>query len=272
MPRVCILTDATAQFTRNDFPGRECVFTAPFRLEPTAPRRADSLPVNLPDQHLVPPSEQDFRHLYQELSRQYDSILVMALSAQLSPVAAHALSASTLYRNGASVEVLDTRTTSVGLGWLVEQAAAGAHAGETVGTIVKRIREAIKHIYFLLFIPDLGVLVETGYLSPSQVVVAGILGILPIFILEDGRLVPLNKAHSQRAVLEYFQEFLDEFEMPAQVALVHGTDQGAARINSLRQYIQASHPEANYSEHAFSPQLEALLGKQSIGMAIRQKG
>lgn len=272
MPRVCILTDSTAQFTRTDFPGRERVFIAPFDLKPVTRQGPDSLPLRFSGPRLVPPSPQDFRHLYQKLSREYDSILVLTLSSQLSPVAPHALSASTHFLNRVAIEVLDTRTTSVGLGWLVEQAVAAACAGEAVGTIVKQVREAIARIYFLFYIPELGALTETSHLSPAQALVAGMLGILPIFMLEDGRLAPLEKAHSQRAVLEYFEEFLDEFESPGNVALVHGVGQAMTRMSPLRQHIQDLHPETHFSEHVFSPQLEALLGMQSMGMAIMQKG
>jgi DegV family protein with EDD domain len=272
MSRVCILTDSTAQFTRTDFPGRERVFIAPFNLKSVAHQGADSLSRCFSGQHLVPPSLQDFQHIYQKLSRDYDSILVLTLSSLLSPVTQHALSALGQFSNHATVEVLDTRTISIGLGWLVEYAAGAAYAGEAAGSIVKQVRAAIPRIYFLFFIPDLNTLSKTGHFSPAQARVARMLGMLPIFMLEDGRLAPLEKAHTHRAVLECFEEFLDEFESPEHVALVHGIGQSMSRMGPLFQHIQEAHPSAQFSEYAFSPPLEAMLGNQSIGMAIMQKG
>ncbi len=115
-------------------------------------------------------------------------------------------------------------------------------------------------------------LAENGYLSPAQAQAAEILGMLPIFMLEDGRLSPLEKGHSQRAVVDCFEEFLDEFESPRRVALAHGLGHDSTRTRPLRQHIQEMHPEAHFSEHVFSPHLAALLGTRSIGMAIMQKG
>ncbi len=272
MSRVCILTDSTAQFTRTDFPGRAHVFVAPFDLKPVARRGADSLPRRFSNQYLASPSPQDFWRLYQKLSREYDSILVLTLSSQLSPVTGHALSASSRFSNHAAVEVLDTRTTAAGLGWLVEEAAGAASAGEAAGAIVKQVRAVIPCIYSLFFIPDLNRLAEAGHLHPAQAVVAGMLGMLPIFTLEDGRLAPLEKVRSHRAVLECFEEFLDEFESPLRVALAHGIGRTTLQTRPLRQHIREAHPEAQFSEHAFPSHLEAMLGTQSIGMAIMQKG
>jgi fatty acid-binding protein DegV len=96
------------------------------------------------------------------------------------------------------------------------------------------------------------------------------LGILPIFILEEGLLAPLEKVHSLRSGLEYFEEFLDEFEFPRQVALTYGTGVTRVKISPLRQHIQEVHPASHFSEQPFSPHLEALLGPQSFGMAIMQ--
>jgi len=272
MSRVCILSDSTAQFTRPNFPGRERVFVASFGLEPALPPgRVPPLERSI-GSHLIPPSRQDFRDYYERLSTEYESILVLTVSSQLSPAASHALAASAQVSNPVKVEVLDTRTISVGLGWLVELAAGAAAAGESAGAIIRQVRLAAARIYTLFFIPNLGPLSQAGLLSPAQALVAGMLGMLPIFMLENGQLVPLEKAHTQRAVLEYFEEFLDEFEYPEHVALVHGTESTRLRTSSLREHIQENHPGAHFSDLAFSSHLEALLGAQSISMAIMQKG
>ncbi len=272
MSRVCILTDNTAQFTRTDFPGREHVYLAPFDLETVEAQGKDPIRNVFSGQRLVPPSDQVFLQQYQDLAARYDSILVLTISALLSPALSNALSARARFHNPARVEVVDSRTTSIGLGWLVAEAATAICAGESLGTLVKRVHAASGRIFFLFFVPEMDALAINGHLSHAQALVADILGILPIFLLEEGRLAPLEKARSQRAVLEYFVEFLDEFETPADVALVHGRKVPAGRMQPIRQHIQEIHPQALLSEQVLTPALEALLGAQSFGMAILQKG
>lgn len=271
MPHACILTDNTAQFTRHTFPGKENVYVVPLALERIVePGEVPML--DTPELRLLHPSAQDFNRHFKELSQKYDSILVLTLSSQLFPLDSYALAEAAQSHNHVEIEVMDSRTTSIGLGWLVEQAASAAQAGESCQKIIKLVQRASAGIYFLFFIPDLGALVNTRHLTPTQAMAAAMLEMLPIFMLEDGRLAPLEKAHSPRAVIEYFEEFLDEFEFPGRVALVHGSGQEAGRLSQLRQHIQTAHPLAQSTEHAFTPELELLLGRRGLGMAIMQRG
>ncbi len=224
-----------------------------------------------PHLHLQHPTAKDYEVLFDRLSHEYDSILVLTLSSDLYPLAAQALSAAARFENHLEIEVLDSRTTSIGLGWLVEQAARAAQAGVAFSAIRKQLIGKIAGIYFLFFIPNPDGLVNTRHLTPSQAVVARMLELLPIYLLEDGRLAPLEKASSPRAVMEYFSEFLNEFENPSRLALVRGTDQPASRLGQLRQHILAGYKEAHFSEHTFPAELEFLLGRESIGLAIMQK-
>jgi DegV family protein with EDD domain len=270
MPRVCIVTDSTAQFARAAFPGRERVFITPFALDREI-QEGEVPQLDEPRLYLQHPTTQDYEYLFDKLSHEYDSILVMTLSADLYPLAPQAISAAARFENHLEIEVLDSRTTSIGLGWLVEQAARMVQTGLSYNNIIKQVREKISGIYFLFFIPSPEGLVNTRHITPSQAVVTRILDLLPIYTLEDGRLVPLEKASSPRAVMEYFAEFLDEFENPVRLALVRGSTQPASRLGQLRQHILATHPEAQFSEHTFPAELELLLGRESIGLAIMQK-
>ena len=270
MPRVCIVTDTTAQFTHSQFPGQELVVITPFALEREVQKGEIPL-LDMPELRLQHPTEKDYELLYHKLSRDYDSILVLTISSELFPLAPQAQKAADKYHHHPEIEVVDTRTTSVGLGWLVEQAARAAQAGEKCSAIARQVREKITSIYFLFFIPNTDGLVNTRHITPSQALVARMLDMLPIFLLEEGRLVPQEKAGSLRMVMEYFEDFMDEYENPARLALVRSAGQPAVRLGQLRQHIRSSHPETHFSEHTFPAELEPILGRESMGMAIMQK-
>jgi DegV family protein with EDD domain len=266
MSSVCILTDGTAQFTQNDFPGHERVYFAPFTIPPAALQTTDSRPeAGVP---LIPPSPQTLLELYMRLSREFDAILVLTLSSQLSLVTANALTASQWFNQPTPIDVMDSRTTAVGLGWLVEAAAGAAAQGIALDEIIHRVRTLQPHLYMLFCIPQLTVLAEMGYLNRSQAVAGEILGMLPVFSLEDGHLAPLEKVHTQRHLLESFQEFLQEFDAPQRVALLLGNNQSAARTRPLREFVHGLFPGVMYSELPLPPVLVTMLGSQSIGLAV----
>jgi DegV family protein with EDD domain len=270
MSCVCILTDSTAQFTRAKFPGHERVFVAPFDPEPVA-RQGSALPprsVSVP--RFAPPSVEKFLDQYRQLSSGFDSILVITVSSRISPVYRHACTAAAQLDRHVSVEVLDSQTTGAGLGWLVETAAAAASRGDAPGEILKQVRTAIPRTYALFFTPELEVLVAAGQISQAQAIAAGIMGLLPIFLLEDGCLLPLAKVRSRRTALEYFEEFLEEFQELERVTLLFG-ESTTPRTRLLSQHIQQAYCGANFSQHAIGLSLASLFGAQSIGLAVLAK-
>jgi len=259
MSRVCILTDSTAQFTRPNFPGRERVFVAPFDVQPAAPSRA------------IPVSRLAFVQLFAQLSQEFDAILTLTSSALLNPTFTNALSATVQSGSQASVEVVDSQSTAVGLGYLVQLAAGLVSAGASLKEIERQVRVSIPRIYTLFCIPELTCLAQAGLLELSQAQAGEIMGLLPIFTLEDGRLMPTQKVRTPRHLFETFQEFLSEFEQPAHVALLRGVDHTTIRARPLRQFVQETFPETPFSEHSLNPFLAALFGPHCIGLVVMEK-
>jgi DegV family protein with EDD domain len=271
MSNACILTDSTVQFTRVNFPGHERVHVIPFTFRDGLQQRYESGSRGNPAQWLVPPSPQEFIRFYSELSCKYDTIFVLTLSSLLNPTTGFALSASKQYSNHAAIRVVDSQTTGIGLGLLVQAAAAAASAGATPAEIDRRIRATIPRLYMLVCIPELTYLAHSGFLDYSQALVGEMLGILPIFTIEEGRLTPTEKVRTQRHLFESFLVFLNEFEAPAHIALTHGASRNTLRNRPVRQYAQENFPDAPFSEHAISPHLAALFGPESTSLVIMEK-
>ena len=269
MPNVCILTDSTAQFTQSRFPGHERVHVIPFGLQDVERQEGQSLSGGVITQRrLIAPSSQDFVRVYTRLSHDYESIVVITLSALFNPTMSHALAAAEQYNNGASVEVIDSQTTALGLGMLVQIAAEAASEGASLKEIDRRLRVSIPRVYLLLCIPELTYLAQSGHMDYAQALVGEMMGILPIFTFEEGRLVPMEKVRTPRHLFEAFQDFMGEFEAPARIALVNSSGRGSLRTSPLRQFVQETFPETLYSEHPIQPHVAALFGPRCIGLVI----
>ena len=269
MPNVCILTDSTAQFTQSRFPGYDRVHVIPFDIQSVERRESRSLPGGvLTQRRLIAPSPQDFVRFYTSLSRDYDSIVVITLSSLFNPTMSHALAASEQYSNGAPVEVIDSQTTALGLGMLVQIAAEAASEGASLKEIDRLLRASIPRVYLLLCIPELTYLAQSGHMDYAQALVGEMMGILPIFTFEDGRLVPMEKVRTPRHLFEAFQDFMGEFETPARIALVNSSGRGSLRTSPLRQFVQDTFPDTLFSEHPIQPHLAAMFGPRCIGLVV----
>jgi DegV family protein with EDD domain len=271
MANVCILTDSTVQFTHPNYPGHERVYVIPFELQTRTQQGNESWPRNGLAQQLIPPSLKEFGRFYTQLGREYDTIYVFTISSLLNPTNSLALSASGQYSNHVTIEVIDSQTTGIGLGLLVQAAAAAAAAGTSPAEIERLIRASIPRVYMLFCIPELTYLAHSGYMDYSQALVGEMMGMLPIFAIEEGRLTPMEKVRTQRHLFESLQEFMNEFDAPAHIALLHGASQNATRTRLVRQYVQETFPDTLFSEHTIGPHLAALFGPQSTGLVIMEK-
>jgi DegV family protein with EDD domain len=202
------------------------------------------------------------------LSRDYESIIVLTLSALFNPTMSHALAAAEQYSNGVPVEVIDSQTTAIGLGLLVQIAAEAASRGASLKEIDRVLRASLPRVYLLLCIPELTNLAVSGHMDYAQALVGEMMGILPIFTFEDGRLVPMEKVRTPRHLFEAFQDFMGEFEAPAQIALINSTGRGSLRTSPLRQFVEETFPETLFSEHPIQPHLAALFGPRSISLVV----
>lgn len=257
MENVCILTDLSVIFNRMTFTGHERVKVVPFDVQFDPSPKVSS------------PTVDDFIREYTDLSRRYDNILVLVMSSGLNPIASVASEANLRYGGRGRVTVINSLNAGAGLGLLVELAAQAAASKEASHEIERILRAAIPHVYTLICIPGLAHLASVGYLNPAQAVVGDMLGLFPIFMLEEGRLSPLEKVRTQRHLIELFQEFLEEFESPRAVALVKGA-QNHVRTRPLRQYVSDMFPAAPFSEHSLNAPLTALLGSQTITLTVME--
>ena len=167
--------------------------------------------------------------------------------------------------------MIDSQTTGIGLGLLVQAVAAAAAGGVPPNKIEGIIRATIPHIYMLICIPELTHLADAGYMGRSQALVAEMMGMLPIFTLEEGRLSPIEKVRTQRHMFEAFHVFMNEFEAPAQVALVQGEGNSSIRSRSVRQFVEETFPETPFHECVTSDHQAALFGPHSTALVVMDK-
>ena len=269
MSKVCILTDNAAQFTRSGFIGESFVKKISFDSFSLSDRSKQSglISHSIPEKYQTL-SPQEFLNIYNSLSKEFDGIMVITQTASLSQTAQSASEAKEKYAGRAHVQVIDSQTTSIGLGLLVQTAAKSAEEGADLIMIERVIRSALKRIYTMFCIPDLTYLSKAHYLSHSQAIVGEMLGLFPMYTLEDGKLSPMSKVRTQRHLQESFQEFVEEFTQPAQIGLSKSVMATYFKTKPFRQYLNEKYHGVPYTEQDISPILASILGPQCTGLFI----
>lgn len=249
---LCILTDNTAQLPRGIFPGQRLIKS--FLLRSDGPS-------------ISTPNVDDFLRCYRELEREFNAMLVLTISSQLLPVAEIARQASMQHGGMAHITVLDSKQTAAGLGMLAQIGAQAAAAGESLGQVEQRVRSAIPHVYTLVH-AETESLSRHGFFS-TQEANDEALGLFPLFVLEDGKLMPYKKVRTRRHLLESFQEFIEEFETPQQINFLRGRN-STLRSRPLREITKERFPETPFSEAELSATLATVFGAQAVGITVME--
>jgi DegV family protein with EDD domain len=275
-PTVCIVTDSTAQFPNPLFKGSEHISVIPVRVLLNDHQMADGKDLKTacltpsarssPAPKVMSPTIDDFIHAFHSLEKKYQEIVVILTSSQLSASIEKASQAANSAHNSAAIHILDSQTTSVGLGLLVQMAAESAIRGLDGTSISRQILGMMPNVYTIFCIQSLTYLQHSGHLDPAQAIVGEMLGITPFFVLENGRLIAVQKIRNSRQLVDMLCDFLSEFDHLNHIALIHGAPFYDQEARLLRERITSSYISAQFSEHPLNIALASVLGPRALGI------
>jgi len=205
---------------------------------------------------------------YQNLGNDAEEIVSIHMSSHLSPMWEHARRAAELLKGRYTIRVIDSLSTSFGLGLLVRKAAEAAEQGASVHEIARIVNGAVPHLYLTTFSESLNYLERSTQLSASQSVLGTMLGIKAMLIMEDGKLLPLEKVQTREEVLEKLSEFVLEFANVEEVGVIqHGyTSAQDELIDMLREEERLA--EIPIHSLSYPPSLAVYMGPEIIGVMV----
>ncbi len=276
---VAIVTDSTVSFPSPVFPGRELVHILSPRWQPELPAgverlKASDLPATLrgtsPGPQLKAPRAADFEALYRQLGQSHESVLVILHSNHFSPIEEEAQAASGSVHGKVAVRVVDSLNVSLGLGLLVQAAAQASANGMALAELELYARGLLPRVFGMLCVPGLSYLERGGHLNHSQAMVGEYLEILQVFTLDNGQLVPTQKARNTRQLVDVMYEFLSEFTDLQHIALLQGAPAFEAETRALRERLAEEGVTTPISEQIINAPLASHIGPRSLGLfAIR---
>lgn len=278
MSSICVLTDNSAQFPRPSFPGMEVINVIDLGISLNGQLSSNgntlkttTLPLTANEAlspHLLPPDVEDFQAMYSQLGKNYNVIMGVFLSSAINDCYKNAKIAADSVRNSINVQLIDSQTTSIGLGILVQSIAEAIHAGASASEVDRMARNLVKHTYTVLSVPGLSYLQHNGFVDFTQATITEMLDLYPLFSLEDGVLTPLEKVKSHRQSALYFQEFIEEFVDLQHIALIQSVPPNQSEARMLRDFVQEAYPQTPFTEHSLNLPLATLLGPNSMGLIV----
>lgn len=220
----------------------------------------------LPISH--PPDPLTFEQIYTELHQQTDQILSIHTSSHLSQTVQKAKIGAEGLMGRCTIEVVDSMTTSVGLGILVKAAAQAANEGASLDDIVRLVRGMLPHIYLVFYVETMDFLERGGRIGPAQAILGAMLKIKPILFMEDGDIIPLEKVRTTEKALEKLYEFVTEFDSLEQTAIIQRSNNPSDEAKQLQSRLQQNFPHIDLPIIQYGPDLATHVGPNALGVVV----
>lgn len=144
------------------------------------------------------PSPGEFSDAFAEALRSgADSILCFCVSSEISATYGAAVSARQTMPDR-DIHIIDTRSLSMGQGFMVLAAAEAAQNGSPVPEIKLLVEDIRERTYFYAVLPTLKYLAMSGRVSQVAAGLANVISIKPILTINDGKLDLLERVRTLR--------------------------------------------------------------------------
>jgi DegV family protein with EDD domain len=155
------------------------------------------------------PNVATFQELFVQLSRTAESIVAILISSELSGTVDSAWGAAANLPD-IDIEVIDSRGTSMMLGFPVLEAAKVAAAGGDRQAVADRAREVAAKSNILFVVDTLEYLHRGGRIGGAAKFLGSALNLKPILALRDGFVTSIAKVRTKRKALAKVYELLAE--------------------------------------------------------------
>jgi len=215
-----------------------------------------------------PPSVKTFERLYADLHAHTDEILSIHISGRLSQTLNHAERGAESLLGRCSIMVVDSMTTSLGLGILAKAAAEAARDGADLDEIVRIVRGMIPHIYLVLYVDQMDYLERGNRIGRAQAILGTMLNVKPLLFVEDGEIIPLEKVRTHEKAIEKLFEFVAEFSDLEQAAIVQRIPNPTEETNMLLERLEPIFPNMKFPIIQYGPVLASHIGPSAMGVVV----
>jgi DegV family protein with EDD domain len=144
------------------------------------------------------PSPGDFAEIYQEaFDGGADEIICLTVSGDVSATYQSALAAKELHP-GKEITVVDTKSISMGQGFMVLKAAEMAREGKNRKEILAAVEDVRERTYLFAALETLKFMAMSGRVGSLTAEMANVLNIKPILTIKDGKLDLLEKVRTRK--------------------------------------------------------------------------
>jgi DegV family protein with EDD domain len=212
------------------------------------------------------PSIGTFLETYRKLAAETSEIVSIHITARASGTCESALQAAKSLGGLPRIEVLDSESASMGIGFQAIAAARAAQAGATLEGVVAVARSVCRRVHAFALLETLEYLRRGGRIGRAQAFLGSVLNLKPLIAIRDGVVQPVARVRTRaRALDQLFQHSMAYGDLE-DVAILHGTTPEDAE--TLAQRVRQRLPDVPIYVGRLGPALGVHGGPGIIGIVV----
>ena len=150
-----------------------------------------------------------FKELFEKVAGEGRQILAVLISSKLSGTISSAVQAKELVPQ-AKIEIVDSMSTAMALGFQVLAAARAAEAGRSFAEVTDVARGAAAHTGIVFAVDTLEFLHRGGRIGGASRLLGTALNLKPVLELNDGRIEPIEKIRTKAKARARLLDIVEE--------------------------------------------------------------
>ena len=216
----------------------------------------------------LPPASEDVERIFESVAKSGQVAVYIHVANGMIPVLDSILRVTQGLFGPARIEIIDSLAVSYGLQRIVRAAADAAVRGAELADVAQLVRAMVSRIYTLFYAEDFEHLESTVDIQPAQAILASILGVKPLLMLEEGRLIPLEKITPRSTPVDKLADFVFEFSTVSEVAVLLGHRPSDIDVEDLRQRVLQQYPSLHIPVYHYGPAVAATVGPAAAGLYV----
>jgi DegV family protein with EDD domain len=213
------------------------------------------------------PSVGDFLEVYEPLLKETDEIVSMHISSKLSATYNNACQAAQfLADRGARIEVIDSRSVSLGLTFVTQAAARAARDGGDIDRIKEVVESTIQRIRIYVLLDTLEYVRRGGRIGRARAFLGTMLRVKPLLSLRDGEVHPEERVRTKGRAMERLLQIATSFPSVREVAVGYSTNPQDA--HDFQQRLAEVMPHVNIWVTRVGPVLGTHAGPGALGLGL----
>lgn len=215
------------------------------------------------------PTPQDFVDVYKKLAKDADGIVSIHISGRLSGTWNAAVQGREVAGVKCSVEIIDSKILSMGLGLIVISAAKLAQEGKSLEEITADVNQSIDKMYLLGLFDTLKYVVLGGRIGKAKALLGSVLNVKPLLTLQDGETVPAGQTRTRSKGIDRLVDFAKNASEINDLAVVYSTTYDEA--NTLVDRMATLVDREKIYLATIGPTLGVHMGPSALIVAFRGK-